>query len=738
MAYNIDFNISYSLLSVWYRSPLQFYFQFIKKNKPDTRTPQVYGLAGNIVHNAMEKYINDGTDPVVDVHKEWILQNIANIEGFPTRFLKLEDYVEMTKRAKYIVDDLCEKGYTFKTELLIKRKLGKHTLKGYIDVVAYKDDEVVIVDWKTNSSVDLDHKKQQLFYNYLYFKEFGKIPKKFTWYYLKLNKTLEQKNLGMFEIQNQEKDIKEFIETIESYGEDVDKYTPGDINNPFNEFKGACEKVLFERMSRPSLQYEITIQGIKCSLTGDVNEQIHAALTRLMTYREKDAIFKIRKLKEKYIMQYIHQHGHNSHEDAKKYADERTKNIGLHCLYSQSSQSFPIGMLERVRKVLNDYGQYTKKNINIIENKTTYSGELLPIPNLTTDKVLRPYQQEAINVFLNKKIGVLELCTGAGKTFILANIVSEVKKRTLILIDRIELLDQLHETFTKFFQCDIGRIGDGICELQDITIGTVQTLSRDDISSEVKLWMHDVEFIAVDEFHKAATESFYKVFYKLPHIQYRLGLTGTAFRNDGKELALFGLIGDIIMQVSARELITMGYLMKPIITFFNVPISQTGADYAKDYDASIIQNQWRNAKIKQLVENNRDKKILILTKLVQKHGKVLYEYIGECEHITSQTQRDKRKQILKDFKSQESGVLISTTQIASTGLDIEDLDIIINASANSSEITSIQSLGRVLRTSKGKEFAYYYDFLDAGTFTEKCSRKRIKQFKDEGHEVKVE
>jgi len=152
--------------------------------------------------------------------------------------------------------------------------------------------------------------------------------------------------------------------------------------------------------------------------------------------------------------------------------------------------------------------------------------------------------------------------------------------------------------------------------------------------------------------------------------------------------------------------------MKPDITFFRVPkTEEDGEDYMKDYTNSIINSDWRNSKICDLVRNNKDKKILILTKFVQKHGKVLSKSIPQAMHINSGTPRKKRKEMMKIFRSQQGVVLITTTQIAGTGLDIEDLDIIINTTGHKSNIDSVQITGRVKRCSPGKSLDIMWIFL---------------------------
>lgn len=734
------FNVSYSLYKTWKDSPLQFYFQNLQDTEPDTSVYDCYGKAGNCVHPALEEYSHEQnlyTSSQIFDHN-WEDFNLDNLTGFGGNRLDKIQYNKYFTDGTKIIDQLIQDGYELIPEYKFEYydPILKITFKGFIDLVAKKGDEVIIIDWKTDSKTKKEHKIQQIFYAMAYQHEFGVIPSQYIWHYLKLDKTLHTKQITQSEIDELYKDITKMVIFTRQHGDNVDMFEAGDYTNPFNAYRGICEKTLMDRMNKKTSQFTITVKGNFAQLSGDVHYTIHNVLEKKMEYLEKDRFFKIKNLMDKYVFNY-RQLGHERKE-AEQMAREKLDHIGRHNLYNRKNATFPIGMLDRVEQTLREFCQYrgTRLQLEYVDERQKYTEYLWKIE---TDKTLRKYQQTAIDMFMEKKNGVLALCTGAGKTFIAAHIIQKMGLKTLILIDRIELMDQLHEVLSDLLNIPIGRIGDGICELESVTIATVQTLSRDDLSKEVVEHLKYINFLIFDEFHKAATETYYEAVGKMPNVFYRLGLTATPERVDGKTLALQGLIGEILLEIKTKDLIELGYLMNPEITFYRVPISQKDSDsYAKDYEASIVKNEWRNAKIQQVIEQNKGKKILVLTKLVEKHGNVLSDRICPSVHIKSGMKGQDRKDFMKLFREEDGTVLITTTQIAGTGLDIADLDIIINASGNDSKINTIQMIGRVLRTSKGKKSARYIDFLDGGHFTEKNSRNRIKQLKDEGYEVNIE
>jgi superfamily II DNA or RNA helicase len=92
---------------------------------------------------------------------------------------------------------------------------------------------------------------------------------------------------------------------------------------------------------------------------------------------------------------------------------------------------------------------------------------------------LRDYQEHAVADMLRKRYGVLEAATGAGKTVMGINYVCHRKLKTLILVHNKELFNQWPERFEQFTNVSsIGRIGDGKCEIGDVTVGIINSVEK--------------------------------------------------------------------------------------------------------------------------------------------------------------------------------------------------------------------------------------------------------------------
>lgn len=159
------------------------------------------------------------------------------------------------------------------------------------------------------------------------------------------------------------------------------------------------------------------------------------------------------------------------------------------------------------------------------------------------------------------------------------------------------------------------------------------------------------------------------------------------------------------------------------------------ATYHSVYDEKITNNKERNNIVKEIVDINKDKKILILTKLI-KHGENLNTLIEGSKLITSNTNKNDRKEDFNNYKLGGYNVLIGSSQIFSTGIDIPAIDIIINVGANKSDVQTIQSIGRCMRKTKNKDYAYYYDFMDEGSrYFTNSSKQRRQILQEFGHEI---
>jgi superfamily II DNA or RNA helicase/CRISPR/Cas system-associated exonuclease Cas4 (RecB family) len=594
-------------------------------------------------------------------------------------------------------------------------EVGKHWMIGYLDVVT-KDG--TIIDWKSGTYTKAKAKEysQQLkCYSYLYWRRHNKFPKAAKLYF--------PKNDKWFETDFTEADIVGIEDWIISRGDEITKMKMDETsiwkkNTTKCFFCGYKGKCLYNFAATVKSNFTINISGTTCTIDGDVSPLIDQVIEKELSYDMKD----------KYFIQ----------EAAQKRLGKRPANydrIGTKFLYNKSRHAFRIGHIDKVKKILNDYAEFTKKpvDIKIVDNRANGN---IHFGNLHKSNVtLRDYQQEAVASLLHKQQGFLEVATGGGKTLITAEIIRRLGLKTLWICDRKELVTQTKQVFEDELGIKCGMITAGYINLENsyVVLATIQTLAKK--IEAAKKYLDEVDLVIVDEAHHSSADTYVKVLTKIG-AKYRLGTTGTVKRDDGNEMIMESLIGEVIYKIDAKELIKRGHLVKPEITFFKTQFEGDPLDnrpYAEVYTDAIVNNIERNAKIKELADGT--KKTLILVNRID-HGVKLFKLLGEnVRFLHGSLSKECRELYFKWFKETPNGILIGTASILSEGIDIPDLEVLINAAGNKGEVKTIQGLGRALRTSIGKKQAWYYDFMDECAYFKDAAKSRVKTLEDQGYEV---
>jgi len=695
--------LSFSQLKLFESCPKHYHYRYVLKI-PESNIETKYVDFGSAMHECAEEYykkLEITSMFIQDKFDEYKLDGRMDRELFMKCVLNIT-YLDLNP--KHIEDK-------------VFLKVGDHHFVGYIDLITNDDH---IIDWKSgtySAAKAADYEKQLWCYSYLFWRKYGRPPKKCSLYFPKNNKW-HTVTFDMEQIMEVEKWILRLATEIEELKSNPEAIW---IKNPkacfFCGYKQPCK--LQPDPRKEHLNFIINIDRGMCYLKGDVTELLNKGIEKELSYD----------LKDKYWIQQNY---------LKKYGGLRPKNferIGRKYLYNKTHCAFRIGHLPKVKKVIQDYAEYTKCTYNLKEeNNTLHLNHWKPNNKLLGGKTLRDYQEEAVSSFLENKFGFLEVATGGGKTLITAEIIRTLGVKTLWICDRKELVKQTKETFEDELGFNVGEIGGGKAKDLDspVIVSTVQTLSRNR-ERFVELFK-EINLVIIDEAHHASCETYVKVISALGNAIYRLGTTGTVKRDDGNDMILESLIGPVIYKISADQLIEQGYLIKPKIKFIPMPFYDTEGTYSEVYDECVVRDVERNNKIIDIVKNSQAKQILVLVNRIE-HGDILQNKIPNSIFIHGSLDIDKRELYLKKFTNKDIKVLIGTASIFSEGINIPSLDVIINAAANKGSVKTIQSLGRILRLIDGKKEAIYYDFLDEALYLKEAAKARIKALKDQGHEV---
>ena len=419
---------------------------------------------------------------------------------------------------------------------------------------------------------------------------------------------------------------------------------------------------------------------------------------------------------------------------------------GREHLFNAKRGTFLTGLLPYVMEAIKQFDIL----IEVVDDRPEYSPE--PTSHQVIGIDIRQYQEDAVENCINSKRGIIWARPRSGKTIMEIMLVAKLNIFPVLSI--CQSIDVARQTVAKFEQflpdIPVGLIGDGECNIQPITITTIQSLAAAyDIKEKIpknelertpqqskKLAIQNLvetsKIVWVDECHHSASNTHKHVLQnKIWAAEYILGCSGTPFREDNTNLLMEGLLGPIIYEINYSKLIEGGHLVRPTIHIVKLPRSVDFDDsdlpYSTIYKKAISENSFRNDIISKIVRDltRRGKTCMVLVSQVT-HGKALAKLMPSAEFSYSKSKD--REQLWQRLKTRMLPCLITT--LGDEGVDIPSLDATIIAAGGISAIKVFQRL-RCLTPYKGKKHAIVVDFMDPYKYLRKHSKKREMLYKSE-------
>jgi len=246
--------------------------------------------------------------------------------------------------------------------------------------------------------------------------------------------------------------------------------------------------------------------------------------------------------------------------------------------------------------------------------------------NIKFNGELYPIQIDACQVVMNECIntggGILSLGTGLGKSISCLHILSKLKGKTIIIVNKIPLMKQWESEIKNFLpQATVGIIqGQKNINVEDadIIIAMLQSLARIDYPDSL---FQDIKICVVDEAHNICSKVFSQALSKLCS-QYTIGLTATPNRSDGCEYIFKWYLGDVVFKSKTER---AGLL--PILNIIKIDsneykeiatVNKTNGQKQIQYTSmlsDLVQMPKRNKLIVELLKNliKEGRKILVLS-----------------------------------------------------------------------------------------------------------------------------
>lgn len=366
-------------------------------------------------------------------------------------------------------------------------------------------------------------------------------------------------------------------------------------------------------------------------------------------------------------------------------------------------------------------------------------------------------QQEAMDKWLETKQGVIVMPTGTGKTNVALSIMKELAVSTLVVAPVRDLMYQWHRRIQQDLGYDAGIIGDNTYLVRHISV-----ITYDSACIHMERLGRMFQLIVFDECHhlpgKMRREA--GLMCAAP---FRLGLTATPQRSDGRHRDLDFLIGPTVYNYSLRH--ARGKTLAQYQTI-RIPVylqaeeqeiydscAKTVRSYmarknieekkgfnfqdlmkevGEDPEARAVQKAYYKKKsiqeralekfrvLEDLFRLHYGERIIVFTGANVMARDISLRFLVPC--LLSHCKKHERKDILDGFRDGVYPAIVAN-QVLDEGVDIPEAKVAVVLGGQASQRQAVQRLGRILRKSGNKE-GVLYEVVCQETSEVKQSRQR--------------
>jgi superfamily II DNA or RNA helicase len=377
----------------------------------------------------------------------------------------------------------------------------------------------------------------------------------------------------------------------------------------------------------------------------------------------------------------------------------------------------------------------------VTENYWADQGKTWPKghPEAGTPIILRDYQYDVINKFLENPQSLQEVATGAGKTITTATLshLSESYGRTMVIVPNKSLVVQTEEDYVNL-GLDVGvYFGDRkelnrthtICTWQSLNILDKNSFDDNDALSLAE-FCEGVVAIIVDEVHQAKAEVLTRLLTQnFKNCAIRWGLTGTVPKEDWEFQGILASIGPVINQVSAHDLQEKGVLSNLHINVIQTTDVQVFRSFQEEYNFLVTDPTrltWMSKKIKDLSLTGNT---LVLINRIET-GNQLIERIPEAVFVSGGMKLTDRKEEYDEIKTSDGKIIVATYGVAAVGINIPRIFNLVLIEPGKSFVRVIQSIGRGIRKAEDKDHVDIWDFTSTCKYAKRHLTERKKYYKD--------
>ena len=340
---------------------------------------------------------------------------------------------------------------------------------------------------------------------------------------------------------------------------------------------------------------------------------------------------------------------------------------------------------------------------------------------------LRDSQKEVYNAVDDNCI--VNAWVSWGKTFSGLAIAGKLAQKTLVVTHTTALREQWIDEVRKVYGIEPGIIGSGQFNTDaPIVVGNTQSLFR-------KIPQIQKEFgtLILDEMHHVSSPTFARIV-DTSYARYKIGLSGTIQRKDGKHVVFRDYFGNTVFQPPKENYMT------PSVDVVRSEVRFPDGDrmpWAKRINMLTYNEEYQHL-VAMLAAAYAQKghKVLVVSDRVH-FLRTCAELVGDRAICVTGTDKGvERKKLVSSILSGEKEILFGTQAIFSEGISVNNLSCLILGTPVNNEPLLTQLVGRVIREDEGKLPPKIVDIHLKGNTARKQAANRMGHYIKQGYNVR--
>lgn len=372
----------------------------------------------------------------------------------------------------------------------------------------------------------------------------------------------------------------------------------------------------------------------------------------------------------------------------------------------------------------------------------SFSGTLWPDkhPMAGQPIMLRDYQVEIVNNFLENPQCLQEVATGAGKTLMTAALSKSIEHlgRSLVIVPNKSLVVQTEADYINL-GLDVGvYFGDRkdygkthtICTWQSLNNLFKNTAAAGEEAIMDEFFFEDVVCVIVDEVHMAKADVLKSLLTGVfANVPIRWGLTGTIPKEKMDQVSLLVSLGPVIGKLSASELQDRGVLANCHVNIVQLKDNVEFTNYQSELK-HLLEDDSRLDTIAGLIQKvNETGNTLVLVDRVNA-GKELVSRLSNAVFVNGSTSLTERKEEYDEVATSDDKIIVATYGVAAVGINIPRIFNLVLIEPGKSFVRVIQSIGRGIRKAEDKDFVQIWDITSTCKFAKRHLTQRKAYYKE--------